>query len=82
MRRAALPVMLSTLIGVGCGGGDGAPAGGESELVVQRTPADAYSAEVEAFQEERDAVLRADNGWLTIAGLWFLTQPLTTAVSP
>ena len=37
-----------------------------------------YHAEIQKFQQDRDAVLRADDGWLTIAGLWFLTQPETT----
>jgi uncharacterized protein (DUF1684 family) len=41
-------------------------------------PSDPYIAEVTKFRQDREAALRADTGWLTIAGLWFLTQPVTT----
>ena len=41
-------------------------------------PADPYQAEITKFQQDREALLKADTGWLTIAGLWFLTQPETT----
>lgn len=41
-------------------------------------PADPYHAEILGFQQKREAALKAENGWLTIAGLWFLTQPDTT----
>jgi uncharacterized protein (DUF1684 family) len=34
--------------------------------------------EIAKFQQDREAALKADTGWLTIAGLWFLTQPVTT----
>ncbi len=37
-----------------------------------------YEASILAFQREREAKLRADTGWLTIAGLFFLTKPETT----
>jgi uncharacterized protein (DUF1684 family) len=49
-----------------CGGG--APA-------VSATP---YLAEIAKFRENREAVLKTDTGWLTIAGLFFLTKPETT----
>ena len=42
------------------------------------TPSDPYLAEVTKFRQDREAALKADTGWLTIAGLWFLTQPVTT----
>jgi uncharacterized protein (DUF1684 family) len=41
-------------------------------------PADPYSAEVAKFRQDREATLKGNAGWLTIAGLWFLTQPQTT----
>ena len=60
----ALRVGLAVLVlsTAGCGG----------------TPVEPYHAEIQKFQQDRDAALRADDGWLTIAGLWFLTQPETT----
>lgn len=41
-------------------------------------PADPYMAEVTKFRQDREATLKSDTGWLTISGLWFLTQPQTT----
>jgi len=41
-------------------------------------PSDPYQAEITKFQQDREAALKTDTGWLTIAGLWFLTQPETT----
>lgn len=41
-------------------------------------PSDPYLAEITKFRQERDAILRAEDGWLTIAGLWFLARPETT----
>jgi uncharacterized protein (DUF1684 family) len=43
-----------------------------------RGAGDPYVAEIQKFQQDREAILRADEGWLTIAGLFFLTQPITT----
>jgi uncharacterized protein (DUF1684 family) len=39
---------------------------------------DSYLAEVAKFREAREAALKTDTGWLTIAGLFFLTKPDTT----
>jgi uncharacterized protein (DUF1684 family) len=39
---------------------------------------DPYQAEILKFQRDREAVLTTDTGWLTIAGLFFLGQPVTT----
>ena len=44
-------------------------------------PLDPYRAEVENFRKAREAKLTSDTGWLTIAGLHFLTQPETTVGS-
>jgi uncharacterized protein len=40
--------------------------------------ADAYRAEIAAFRHAKEATLTSDTGWLTIAGLFFLTEPETT----
>ncbi|MEO5739043.1 MAG: DUF1684 domain-containing protein [Vicinamibacterales bacterium] len=41
-------------------------------------PDDPYLAEVTKFRQDREAALKGNAGWMTIAGLWFLTQPQTT----
>jgi uncharacterized protein len=41
-------------------------------------PADPYHAEITKFRQDREATLKGNTGWLTIAGLWFLTQPQAT----
>ena len=40
--------------------------------------ADPYLTEIAKFRDAREAVLKTDTGWLTIAGLFFLTKPETT----
>ena len=49
-----------------------------AEAPAPAMPADPYRAEIAKFQQDREAALKTDVGWLTIAGLWFLTQPETT----
>ena len=49
-----------------------------AEVPKDAMPADPYLAEVTKFRQDREATLKSDAGWLTIAGLWFLTQPQTT----
>jgi uncharacterized protein (DUF1684 family) len=39
---------------------------------------DPYLDEIAKFRDNREAVLKTDTGWLTIAGLFFLTKPETT----
>ena len=41
-------------------------------------PVDPYLADIAKFREAREAVLKTDTGWLTIAGLFFLTKPETS----
>ena len=41
-------------------------------------PSDPYLAEVTKFRQDREATLKGNAGWLTVAGLWFLTHPQTT----
>jgi len=45
---------------------------------LKATTVSPYQAEVEQFRQEREAKLTSDTGWLTIAGLSFLTRPETT----
>jgi uncharacterized protein len=42
---------------------------------------DPYHADIEKFRQQREAKLTSDTGWLTIAGLYFLTKPETTVGS-
>jgi hypothetical protein len=39
---------------------------------------DPYMDDVAKFRDAREAVLKTDTGWLTIAGLFFLTKSETT----
>jgi uncharacterized protein (DUF1684 family) len=76
----ARAIVLSSAIGVlamlvlACGR---SPAKPQPEA---STP-DAYRAEIEQFRRGREATLTSDTGWLTIAGLYFLTKPETTVGS-
>jgi uncharacterized protein (DUF1684 family) len=56
----------------------GAAACRKEEAPVQTTTLDPYRAETEKFRQAREAKLTSDTGWLTIAGLYFLTKPETT----
>ena len=42
---------------------------------------DPYRTDIEKFRQQREAKLTSDTGWLTIAGLYFLTKPQTTVGS-
>src|SRR5262245_39877158 len=54
------------------------PASKPAPEAKQPAPVSAYEAEIRKFQQEHDATLTKDTGWLTIAGLFFLSQPETT----
>jgi uncharacterized protein len=54
------------------------PASTSDETLKAEMPSDPYLAEVTKFRQDREATLKGEAGWLTIAGLWFLTQPQTT----
>src|SRR5439155_624490 len=41
-------------------------------------PANRYEDEIRTWQQDREATLKSDTGWLTIAGLFFLSQPRAT----
>lgn len=43
-----------------------------------RAADDVYRAEIEKFRQEHEARLKSDNGWLTIAGLFFLSPGEST----
>lgn len=67
-------VSLALLTSVACNQAS-APAA-EKKLI--STTTDPYRADVEKFRQQREAKLTSDTGWLTIAGLSFLTRPETT----
>ena len=75
--RLLCAILVTTLTGFGCRKVEAPPAPARTEA--QKTPpADPYHAEIVKFQQDREAALKSDVGWLTIAGLWFLTQAETT----
>ena len=45
--------------------------------VVQTTDEAAYRASIEKWRQEREAALKADDGFLTVAGLYFLQEGAT-----
>lgn len=49
-----------------------------SQETAKATTVDPYRADIEKFRQQREAKLTSDTGWLTIAGLSFLTKPETT----
>jgi len=50
-----------------------------STMACQRQSASTgYRGEIEAFRRAREAKLTSDTGWLTIAGLFFLSKPEST----
>lgn len=69
MHRAA--AILALFAAASCG----APPAPPQE---KASPVDPYRAEIEKFRRDREAKLTSDTGWLTIAGLSFLTKPETT----
>src|SRR5256885_10476455 len=74
MSRCAVLTMLAAAT-VACGR---APAPSQQTM---KAAVDPYRAEIEKFRHEREAKLTSDTGWLTIAGLSFLTKPETTVGS-
>ena len=53
-------------------------AAGQSIGAPNEATGDAYRAEVEKFRQEYEARLKGDNGWLTVAGLFFLNPGQST----
>jgi uncharacterized protein len=58
-------------------------AGRTSQPSSQTPPPPGYVATIEAWRTQRDAALRADDGWLTLAGLHWLSEgPNTMGSDP
>jgi hypothetical protein len=73
-------VVLAVVTGCTQSGSPESSAPGDPlhEPIRQAPPSDPYVAEMTEFRQDREANLKGDAGWLTIAGLWFLTAPSTT----
>ena len=82
MARISLPALCAAAAVIAAAGGCASPAPAPSnppaETPKTEAPADPYTAEVTKFRQDREATLKGNAGWLTIAGLWFLTQPQST----
>lgn len=72
--KAVGAATVVTVMAMGCS----KPESSSPESRVPSPAVDPYHAEVENFRKAREAKLTSDTGWLTIAGLHFLTQPETT----
>jgi uncharacterized protein len=85
-RETVLSICIAAIaigIAAGCtqsgGPASNAPAEAPQEETRQAAlPSDPYLAEVTKFRQDREVNLKSNAGWLTIAGLWFLTTPSTT----
>jgi uncharacterized protein (DUF1684 family) len=85
MAFVKLPAVLAVL-SMACAGSGSKPSppgtGTRPEAAAkpeQAPPAaDSYEAGIQQFQHDYEAALKTDTGWLTIAGLFFLTQPQMT----
>jgi hypothetical protein len=73
----AVAAIVVTLMAMGCR----KPESSSPEFRAPSGEVDRYHAEIERFRQAREAKLTSDTGWLTIAGLHFLTQPATTVGS-
>ena len=60
-----------------CGPAEAPPADTPAPRPEAAVPSDPYQAENAKFRQDRENTLKSDAGWLTIGGLWFLTQPKT-----
>jgi len=60
-----------------CGPAEPPPADTPAPRPEAAVPSDPYQAENAKFRQDRENTLKSDAGWLTIGGLWFLTQPKT-----
>jgi len=79
--RSSLAVLVMLTMACAGSGGQKSPAEQPAKPVSAPPvpPADPpYLAEIQAFQRDREAALTSDTGWLTIAGLFFLSQPHVT----
>jgi uncharacterized protein len=74
-------INIAWAVGAACAVAIAAAGCGKPAPAAAEAPADPYRAEVENFRKAREAKLTSDTGWLTIAGLHFLTQAETTVGS-
>jgi|KBSMisStaDraftv2_1062788.scaffolds.fasta_scaffold363110_2 uncharacterized protein (DUF1684 family) len=80
--RAVRAAIVVTVMAMGCSKPESSnPRTPSPESRVPNPAVDPYHAEIERFRQAREAKLTSDTGWLTIAGLHFLTQPETTVGS-
>jgi uncharacterized protein len=82
VRKVAGGVLVMSIVSaVACQRGLTADPAGSAGPAVRADPAASdvgYRAGIEKFREDREAALKTDTGWLTIAGLFFLTKPQTS----
>jgi uncharacterized protein (DUF1684 family) len=71
-------VAALAILGSACQRSDTPVPDAPGEVPPAAVPSDPYQAEIVKFRNDREASLKDDAGWLTIAGLWFLTKPQTT----
>jgi uncharacterized protein len=82
MAFSRLSAAMIAVMTAACAGssGNAPPPLKEAETVrpSEAPKVDEYQAGIQRFQHDREASLKTDTGWLTIAGLFFLTQPKVT----
>jgi uncharacterized protein (DUF1684 family) len=88
MKITKAPALIAAaglaVLSMGCGGTpsktpEPPPAATTEKAAAQASsPANSYEASVQRFQHDWETTLTSDTGWLTIAGLFFLSQPSST----
>ncbi len=79
MNLVTIVVAVASLaLAAGCRQADPPPAEPAPEPPAATMPTDPYQAELMKFRQDRENTLKGDAGWLTIGGLFFLTQPTYT----
>src|SRR5437762_8751149 len=73
-----MTVIVLAMLAAACSGPSQPP---EQEKTPKAITVDPYRTDIEKFRQQREAKLTSDTGWLTIAGLSFLTKPETTVGS-
>ena len=76
--RFATAFAVFAFLATGCRPAEPPPAEAPAETSKAALPSDPYQAEMTKFRQDREDTLKGNAGWLTIGGLWFLTQPQTT----
>ena len=76
--KAVGAATVVTVVAMGCSKPESLSLRATSPVRSPGPAVDPYRADVEKFRQEREAKLTSDTGWLTIAGLHFLTKPETT----